>query len=231
MTKTKRNLLGIVLTLFIVLALPLFITKTFAYTRECTADGYTIVYVNGILTTEKQAKDDTSFFEDIFKRKSGRTDVVFKTGYNQTHAEGLGDKLKSVAQTYLSAGGSDITDYDLKTILINLSSQIHTQKVLLVGHSQGTFYTNAMYDYLVAHGMPASSIAVYNLATPASRVAGGGNYTTSSYDKAIEYVRELDAAANAPQPASLPVGLSRRGSGPDSLRHPAIPRATHVFGQ
>lgn len=192
--------------LAVVLVAPFLSKEVLAYDRECLATGYTVVYVNGILTTQTQAEDDTYAFRDKFKERAKRSDVTFLTGYNQTHAEGLGDKLKSVAQTYLTAGGSDITDYDLKTILINLSSQIHTQKVLLVGHSQGTFYTNAMYDYLVAHGMPASSIAVYNLATPASRVAGGGNYTTSSYDKAIEYVRELDAEANAPQP--LPANIN-----------------------
>ncbi len=61
-----------------------------------------------------------------------------------------------------------------------------------MGHSQGTFYTNAAYDYLVKNGVQKDSISVYNVATPADRVADGGNYLTSSKDKVInEVVRRL----------------------------------------
>ena len=201
----KHFFVTVLLTLLFVA--PILSREVLAYDRECLAAGYTVVYVNGILTTRPQAEDNTYAIRDKFKERAKRSDVTFLTGFNQTHANGLGDTLKSVAQTYLTAGGGHIADYDLKTMLIDLSSQIHTQKVLLVGHSQGTFYTNAMYDYLVAQGMPASSIAVYNLATPADHVAGGGNYTTSSNDKLINYVRELDAAASAPQPMAANINI------------------------
>lgn len=181
-------------------------SRVWAYERICLADGYTVVFVNGIMTSRDQAIKDREALNKKFVIKSGRSDVTFLTGYNQTHAGGRGDELKSVAQTYLTNDKSYLNDFDLKTILMELAPQLHTQKVLLVGHSQGTFYTNAMYNYLIAHGVSPSSIAVYNLATPAASVAGGGAYTTSSYDKVIEYVRELDAKVGAPQP--LPANIN-----------------------
>lgn len=186
-------------TSFLVASILLGAAGTVFADSVCSNTGYTVIYVNGISTDRTQADDDRHALSDKFISRGGDPSIVFLTGYNQTHAGGLGDKLESVAQTYLE-GNAILSDYDLKTILINLAPQVHTQKILLVGHSQGTFYTNAMYDYLIAHGVSPSSIAVYNLATPASYVAGKGNYTTSSYDKVIEYVRELDAEANAPQP-------------------------------
>ena len=204
--KSKRITTSVILVALILVP-AIFQSRAMAFSRQCLAEGYTVVYVNGIKTTREEADKDRKAFQKKFIDRGGSGEVNFKTGYNQTHANGLGDTLKSVAQTYLTAGGGHIADYDLKTMLIDLSSQIHTQKVLLVGHSQGTFYTNAMYDYLIAQGMPASSITVYNLATPASRVAGGGNYTTSSYDKVINYVREVDAAANAPQPLAANINI------------------------
>ena len=44
------------------------------------------------------------------------------------------------------------------------------------------------------------SIAVYNLATPASRVAGEGGYLTSANDQLVLRVRQYAAAAGAPEP-------------------------------
>ena len=71
-------------------------------------------------------------------------------------------------------------DYDLTNILRQLHGDLKAQKILLVGHSQGTFYTNAAYDYLVKNGVDKKSIAVYNIGTPADKVAGNGEYLTSS---------------------------------------------------
>ena len=62
-----------------------------------------------------------------------------------------------------------------------------------------------MYDYLVQSGVPLGSVAVYNLATPADHVEGGGTYLTSANDKVINYVRELDAETGAPQ--ALPANI------------------------
>ena len=61
----------------------------------------------------------------------------------------------------------------------------------MVGHSQGNFYANAMYDYLLAHGEPRAAVGVYQVASPASYVAGQGKYLTTSNDKIINAAREI----------------------------------------
>ncbi|HEV7449283.1 MAG TPA: lamin tail domain-containing protein, partial [Candidatus Paceibacterota bacterium] len=77
----------------------------------------------------------------------------------------------------------------MDTILNQLYTELQTQKVLLVGHSQGAFYTNEIYKYLIAHGVSKDSVAVYNIASPANYVAGNGTYLTSTNDKMIDAVR------------------------------------------
>ncbi len=99
----------------------------------------------------------------------------------------------------------------MTTILRQVHQELSTRKVLLVGHSQGTFYTNAAYDYLTGHGVAKESIAVYNIATPADRVLGGGNYLTSSTDKVISSIVAGLASVSSvrkPLPANIDLALS-----------------------
>ena len=119
---------------------------------------------------------------------------------------GLDDLVSSVEQAYGNVG----VDYDLTNILLQAHDNLKTQKILLMGHSQGTFYTNAAYDYLIGHGVDKNSIAVYNVATPASLVAGNGLYLTSSTDKVINtIVRDLATvgSANKPLPANIDIKI------------------------
>ena len=174
---------------------------------DCSNNGYTVVYVNGIFTTEASARADEQLLKDIFYIKTKRSDVDFVLGYNPSHLDGLGDVAKAVLQAYGVAG----LDTDLISILQQVHSELSTRKVLLVGHSQGTFYTNAAYDYLVNNGVPRESIGIYNIATPADYVAGSGNYVTSSTDKVINaVVRDWATNANAkkPLPANITISLS-----------------------
>ena len=125
---------------------------------------------------------------DAYYNRIGDKTVTFTNGYNPSHLGGFGDLLKSIGQAYQNRGPY-IQDTDLITILLQIHPQVTTQKLLLVGHSQGTYYTNAMYEYLTGHGVSKSSISVYNLATPAGFVAGDGRYLTSSTDKVINRIR------------------------------------------
>lgn len=167
----------------------------------CSNDGATIVYVNGVMTSYADAQNDLLRLEQIFDQKENTKDIRFENGYNPIHLDGFGDEIESISQAF----GTPISDYDLDTILSQIAPEVTTRKLLLVGHSQGSFYTNEMYDYLIAHGVPRSSIAVYNVATPADRVAGGGAYLTSGNDKLINQVRIWDAEAGLPQP--LPANI------------------------
>lgn len=193
----KKFLLGIIL-LFTLLPL-----SVFAY---CEKDGVTVVYINGIFTTKVEADNDLTILQKSYQARFGK-DVKFLSGYNASHLGGLGDLIKSTEQAYGVAG----LDTDLINILINLHEELSTRKVLLVGHSQGTFYTNLAYNYLVNHGVPKESIGVYNIATPDYYVAGDGGYVTSSTDKVINsIVRDLTTkgAAHKPLPANIEIPLA-----------------------
>ncbi|MBI4653092.1 hypothetical protein HY750_02460 [Candidatus Kuenenbacteria bacterium] len=93
-----------------------------------------------------------------------------------------------------------ISDFDFKTILTQIHSEVKTKKIILVGYSQGTLYANEIYNYLVNNGIPKESIAVYNVATPASYVAGNGKYITSYNDKVINQIRDITIKTKSPQP-------------------------------
>lgn len=173
----------------------------------CSKEGSTVVYVNGIFTSLGSARRDLAKLREEFFRKSEQKNVEFINGYNESHIEGAGDLIQSAAQIF----NSTVSDYDLKTILLQIHPYVTTRKVLLVGHSQGTFYTNALYDYLTQNGIPKESVAVYNLATPASFVSGGGTYLTSANDKLIYNVRQLAAASGAkdPLPSNILIPLPK----------------------
>lgn len=167
----------------------------FVFAMACSSSGTTVVYVNGIETTQQQATYDTTQLRKVLQANDGISNTQFLTGYNPTHLDGLGDDIESISQAF----NAPISDYDLDTILTQIASEVTTRKLLLVGHSQGTFYTNELYSSLVKSGASPNSIAVYNIGTPASFVAGGGTYLTSANDKVINTVRELDMQWGAPK--------------------------------
>ena len=129
--------------------------------------------------------------------------MTVRTGYNPSHLAGLGDMAQSAAQLL----GGSVSDFDLDTILMQIQPQVTTRKLLLVGHSQGTFYTNAMYDYLLAHGEPRESVGVYNIATPASSVAGGGSYLTAREDALIILLADTARKLGAPAPLAANIDI------------------------
>ena len=197
----------IIFSLFF-LSLITFPTTTFS-DNSCNSKGVSVVFVNGIFGNQTSAKADKKLLEKNFKEITKMNDVVFLNGFNESHLAGIGDIFKATQQAY--SGGA--MDYDLTNILNQVHSELSTRKVLLVGHSQGTFYTNIAYDYLIGHGVPKESIAVYNIATPADRVAGNGQWLTSSSDKLINsLVRDLTAMGSAkkPLPANIDIELSEK---------------------
>src|SRR3989344_5783632 len=187
---------------YILIIFLVFPFSTFAY---CTKEGATVVYVNGIFTSLDDAKKDLKNLSEEYISRTGDRVTNFTNGYNPSHIEGGGDLLKSVMQAYQNEE-SFVADTDLTTILLQIHPQVTTQKLILVGHSQGTYYTNDLYKYLTSHGVSKSSIAVYNIATPASFVAGGGQYLTSATDKVINRVRE--AQKHAPSVESFGAGAA-----------------------
>ena len=148
---------------------------TFAQKQNtlCSANGYTILTINGILTNKEEATENSSTlqrkFSDLYRGEKLKVDYL----HNASHLAGLGDILKSIYQGLFDS--ETVQDYDLTEMLKSASEKVSTQKLLLVAHSQGNFYANSFYDTVAGKqgGVPTESIGVYSVATPSGRVAGG----------------------------------------------------------
>lgn len=193
------------------LTLSIFLLPGLVFAAECFDDGVTVVYINGINTTETEAKTETKEIEKTFHAFQNHSNLTFKTAYNPPHIGGLGDMAQSITQAY----GKNISTFDRDTMLNQLHNELKTQQVLLVGYSQGSFYANELYEYLVSHGMPENAVGVYHVATPASFVAKDGKYMTSSTDKVINAARDygyidypIIGQANDPLPANVTIKLT-----------------------
>src|SRR3989344_1685855 len=125
----------------------------------CDMDGATIVFVNGVFTDSSKAKVNRLELEKATERITPNVKVV--NGFNPPHLAGLADAIQVISQAW----GTPLSNYDRDTILRQVHGELVTRKVLLLGHSQGTFYTNEIYEYLVKNGVSKESIAVYNVAT------------------------------------------------------------------
>lgn len=172
----------------IFLLLAFFCFPFVAQASFCNEKAATVVYINGIFSTEEKARKDLERLKIEFQNIKKDQNIRFLNGFNPSHLGGGGDLVKAWFQNHV-ADGIYADDYDLKTILINLHKDLKTQKILLVGHSQGTYYTNAAYYYLIANGVPKESIGIYNIATPASYVANNGPYLNSSGDTMLTFLR------------------------------------------
>lgn len=168
----------------------------------CSINDYSVIYINGVLTERKKAQAELQELAERFPEKT----VSFINGFNPSHIGGIGDFIKATQQAYQDPG-SYKEDFDLKNILFEIQPQVKTQKILILGYSQGTFYANALYEYLVAHGVPKESVTVYNVATPASFVANNGEYLTSDNDTVVNTVREVTkfGGAKSPLPANISI--------------------------
>ncbi|MEK7557734.1 MAG: hypothetical protein AAB530_00805 [Patescibacteria group bacterium] len=177
---------------------------------QCDDNGVTVVYINGIFTpTRELANIDKNLLSDKYVKKFGiSNNVTFITGYNPSHIAGLGDLIESASQII----NHPVSDYDFKTILAQIHLEINTKKIVLVGYSQGSLYSNEIYNYLINNGVSKESIAVYNIATPASYVSENGNYITSKNDKVINSIRDLaiKLKASQPLPWTIDIPLSKK---------------------
>ncbi|MDO8560606.1 MAG: lamin tail domain-containing protein [bacterium] len=198
---------------FIIVLAAIFLFLPFGVFALCSSDGYTIVYINGIRTKSiDDANTDLNELQRKFIKYSYLNGVVFHTGYNPSHLAGAGDLIESASQLF----DSSVSDYDFKNILLQIYPEVTTRKILLVGHSQGTFYANKIHDYLLANGEEKGAVGIYNVATPDSSVAGyenvpsQGAYLTSQNDKVINAVRAvaLKVGAKQPLPANIDIALT-----------------------
>ena len=179
----KYKLLSLVLIIF------LFPNFVFAQANTCSPNGYTVLTINGIHTDQDGAVKNRNALKNLLLYQSSQYNnqkITVDFLLNPSHAGGAFDLIDAVQQGLFD----EKSDYDLIEMLNDASEKVATQKLLLVGHSQGNFYANNFYDLLAdkTGGVPRKSLGVYGVATPASRVAGGGNYVTSDTDKVIASV-------------------------------------------
>jgi len=177
-----------------ILLLAVFLLPNFAFAQVglCSSVGYSIFTINGINTNKDDALDNKDTLQRklfISEYKNEPLSVDFL--YNPTHGKII-DLLDSGNQRYAEKDLSDIQDADFGQIFKDASAKVITQKLLLIGHSQGNFYANTLYNAVVEEsgGVPAQSIGVYAVATPANHISGVNNpdqtnYTTSYTDNII----------------------------------------------
>ena len=109
---------------------------------SCSPVGYSIYTVNGIFTDERGAQDNKKALENRLTKTYNNQPLKVDYLYNATHLGGALDILDVIAQGVFD----EKSDYDLTNMLSDASQKVTTQKVLLVGHSQGNFYANNFYD-------------------------------------------------------------------------------------
>ncbi len=172
----------------------LFIPNLSFAASQCSKNGYTVLVINGILTKDAGARDNSVALGHKLKTPYNNEPLTVDYVLNPTHGAVV-DTMDAILQKYFDQNSFDIKDSDFAQILTDASNKVATQKLLLVGHSQGNFYTNTFYDTVAdqSGGIPSQSIGVYSVATPATHVAGGGLYLTSDTDKII-----AGAVADAP---------------------------------
>lgn len=184
---------------------------------QCSPEGYTVLYINGIFTEQESAETNLDELRRVFYQKAKAslvTETEIKNAYNPTHIAGLGDVVKAVVQK-IRETGTPFEDYDLMEMVRRLEGEVQTQKILIVGHSQGTFYANALYAYLISKGVPAESVAVFNIAAPVGSTPGGGKHLTNTNDALVEAVRTTTKlfGYTEPLPANIDIPLAEGDMG------------------
>lgn len=80
------------------------------------------------------------------------------------------------------------------------------KKILIVAHSQGNLYANAVYRRLAStSGVNISAVSIAAVATPANSVVSGEGYVTTDADQVIGLVRLVAPATLADNEFSVPL--------------------------
>lgn len=183
-----------------IMILQLFTIVSARAQESCLGTGYTISTINGIFTDEEGSRSNLNSLRKRMPLVFKGEQINFTYFHNPSHFGGAGDLAMSAYQKLFEK--ETVEDYDLIEILKSASRAIKTQKLLLVGYSQGNFYTNSFYDVIAGkpNGLPSESVGVYSVATPAGRVAGNGSWITSESDRVIAGLVEKFPFRNIMEP-------------------------------
>jgi len=160
----------------------------------------------------------TADLADVFRQKlseyPGVAAELLIKALTSGISTGLPDPLVDFIRSYnigkiRETGSVAYNDDDLRDIVGFIRGSItENQKILLVPHSQGNMYANSAYSALTsgADAIPSASIKIFGIASPASYVAGSGDYITSTNDLVINGLR---AASGLPVlPANFTVSIT-----------------------
>jgi len=174
----KNKILLILIFLLVLLLSPKVYAQDF-----CSENGYTLLTINGMFTEKEEAINNMNKLKNLLPTTYKSEPLNVNYLYNGTHVAGALDIVDVIVQGLFDS----VDDYDLIEMLDEASQKINTQKVLLLGYSQGNFYANDIYDKLAdqKNGIPSDSFSVYGVATPDDHVSGDGKYITSDTDTII----------------------------------------------
>jgi len=170
----------------------LFLISSFVYAQQndCEPDKFRLVFSNGELTTPKQAFTALNELALNLGNRKAEQGITYNLAYNYST-----DAFEKLLQT------SDQRQWyvNLARLLHNWKYQINTpelnehvekyreailhgQKVLVVSHSEGNFYSN-LAQQMLSNQKPAiamKSFGLFGVATPANHVKG--TYLTNHLD-------------------------------------------------
>ncbi len=194
-------------------------------TNKCFKNGYSVIYINGVLNSESDAahgaRELKKIVPDTFQGEIVKTYYAF----NPSHIAGIGDSLTSVIQkTFDQAQHAMGLDYDAEEMISAMHDEVKEGRILFVPHSQGNFYANTIYDWLATRegGIGTSSMTMYNVASPAQMSAPNARYILSKNDKVIA---GLVGSVGAIAPPN--VDFPEIGSSKDALGHNFVDTYLH----
>jgi hypothetical protein len=185
----KEELMKIIYTKIIILTL----LNSLVYANNCELEEFRIVFENGELTTPKQAFTAKNELALSLGNSYANQAISYDLAYNYSS-----DAFNKLLQ---SANPQDWY-FDLAQLVYNWKYKINTselnqhvekyreailqgQKVLVVSHSQGNFYTNLARQMLANQkpAIPMQSFGIFAVATPANNVGTKENpYLTNHLD-------------------------------------------------
>jgi hypothetical protein len=170
-----------------ILILSVFFLPSFSFAATCSKEGYTIFFLNGVWNKdEKTVQNNKESLEGLFEKSFlEKNKISFDHLYNPSHIGGLGDLKDVLTQLSYEQSASYSNDLDLLNIRNQLAEKLQTQKFIIVSHSQGNLYANALVSSLGLDGKPF--MKVYPVASPSSYSLGSlhSRHITSSNDKII----------------------------------------------
>jgi uncharacterized protein YfaP (DUF2135 family) len=167
----------------------------------CDLDTF-VFFGNGMLNDHSDATTSKNRLE--IEMRSDQVSSYWRwLGNMEIAPDWFQSSVQTVAASFDAA--ESLIDADLRDHVQRYQSlMMEGNRVLVVAHSQGNLYANAAYSNLSAMGLPMNSFGIVSVATPASRVAGGGPYFTLINDIVIAAVDLVFPGTLDPNVANIP---------------------------